>query len=420
MALIPIQTHTLANGLQVVVVNNPLTPTVSVGVLYKVGTADDQPSEVGLSHFVEHLMFKGTEKMPGDSYDKAMVRVGGMHNAMTSYDWTMYIADVAAEHLEMVVGMEADRMVNLAFRKEEVESERGVVLEERRMRTENNPFGAVQELMLRTLNAYHPYGVPPIGYPQHINAYTYESVFAHYKKWYAPNNAVLIVVGPVTLDHVVKLAEKYFGPLASRPVPERKRVENPVVEKTTQHIVSYNKRNASTRLYYFHPGTAYRLDPKLCDALAVVAQMLGNHPVSEVYQEFVEDKQLCLGIHAEFDDSSLDVTAFSLAAVLGPEHSVEAFRKAWAAYWKNLREKGAKQAEVDKAKKGLSMRMNFLSDDNGEMVLNLTGLACAQTVDDIARIPERIEAVTLEDVNRALQWLGEEATLLVDLHPDQG
>lgn len=418
MAQIPIQTHTLPNGLQIVVVNNPLAPTVSVGVLYKVGTADDQPDQVGLSHFVEHLMFKGTKAMPGDAYDKALVRVGGIHNACTSFDWTIYTADVATDYLEMIVSMEADRMENLSFQKEEVESERGVVLEERRMRTENNPFGAVQELVLHTLNSYHPYGVPPIGYPQHINAYTYESVFDHYKKWYAPNNAVLIVVGSVNLDQVVKLAEKYFGPLARRPIPERKRVDNPVIEKTTQHIVHHNKRNASVRLYYYHPGTAYRLDPKLCDALAVVAQMLGNHPTSEVYEKFVEEDQLCLGITADFDEGSLDSTPFSIGATLGESHNIEKFRKAWGEYWKNLCEKGAKQEEIDKAKKGLLMHIKFLSDDNSGMVMNLTALACGQSVEDVSQAPERIEAVTLDDVNRALKWLGQEPMLLVDLYPD--
>lgn len=417
MALIPVQTHTLPNGLQIVVVHNPLTPTVSTGMLYKVGTADDAPDQVGLSHFVEHLMFKGTKAMPGDAYDKALQRIGGIHNACTSFDWTIYTAEVGVEHLEMVISLEADRMENLSFHEKEVESERGVVLEERGMRTENNPFGVAQEIILHTLNPYHPYGVPPIGYPHHIKAYTYQSVFNHYRTWYAPNNAVLIVVGPVKLDDVVKLADKYFNSIKSRPVPERKRFDNPKPEKTTQSIVQHNKRNASIRLYDYFPGTAHRLDPKLSDALAVVAQMLGNHPTSEVYRKFIEDEELCLSIGGGYDTDSLDVTPFSMAAVLGAHQSVEKFRKSWQKYWAKLRETGAKPVEVDKAKKALRLHINFLSDDNSDMVMSFTSLACGQTVDDIARTAERIEAVTLEDVNKALKFLSD-VILRVELYPD--
>lgn len=417
MALIPIQTQTLPNGLQVVVVNNPLTPTVSVGVLYKVGTADDPRDEVGLSHFVEHLMFKGTKAMPGDAYDKALIKAGGMHNACTYFDWTMYTADVAVEHLEMVISLEADRMENLSFQAKEVESERGVVLEERGMRTDNHPFGLAYELIIHSLNQYHPYGIPPIGYPHHIKAYTYESVFKHYRTWYAPNNAVLIVVGPVQLDVVMKWAEKYFGVLKSRPVSERKRPDNPVVDGATQHIVQYNKRNANIHLIDYYRGTAFRLDPKLSDALAVVAQMLGGHPTSEVYKKFVEDETLCLSISGSYEDDTLDASPFSVSAVLGAHQSVEKFRKAWGEYWHHLREKGAKQEEVDHAKKALLMSTNFMSDDNSGMVMNMASLACGQSVDDIARMAERIEAVTLEDVNKALKFLSD-IILRVDLYPE--
>lgn len=417
MAALPIQTQTLSNGFQIVVVNNPSSQTVSVGLLYKVGTADDPREQVGLSHFLEHLMFKGTHDMPEDTYDKAIANIGGRHNAMTSFDWTMYTADVGAEHLEMIIRMEADRMQNLSFKEKEVESERGVVQEERRMRVENNPFGAAQEMILHALHPYHTYGTPPIGYPHHINAYTYESVFQHYRTWYAPNNAALVVVGPVGLDEVVKLAERYMGGIAKRDVPERKRVSNPIVEKTTQHITHYNKRNASTRLYSYHHGVTFGADQKRYYALMVLANMLGSHPVSAVYQEFVEDKNLCLSIGASFDEDYLDQGHFAIAAVLNEQQSVEKFKAAWKAYWQNLREKGPKSEEIERAKKATLMHTRFLSDNNNEMLIALTGLACGQTANDIAQTPERVEAVTEADIKEAIEYLGD-AVLTVDLYPD--
>ena len=220
-------TFMLGNGMQVVVVTNQRVPVITHMVWYKVGAADEVTGKSGIAHFLEHLMFKATDELKPGEFSRIVARNGGRDNAFTSWDYTAYFQNVAADRLELVMRMEADRMANLRLTDETVLPERDVVIEERRQRTENEPGDKLSELVQASLFVHHPYGLPIIGWEHEIRQLTRDDANEFYQTWYAPNNAVLVIAGDVTVDQVRPLAEKYFGSIAPRPVPARFRVEEP-------------------------------------------------------------------------------------------------------------------------------------------------------------------------------------------------
>src|SRR6476469_10377181 len=205
---------TLDNGLQVVVIPDHRTPVVTQMIWYKVGSADETPGKSGLAHFLEHLMFKGTAKHPAGEFSQTVLRIGGNENAFTSLDYTGYFQRVPREHLAKMMEFEADRMTGLILKDENVLPERDVVLEEFNMRVANNPDARLTEQMMAALYLNHPYGRPVIGWRQEIEKLDREDALAFYNRFYAPNNAVLVVAGDVTTDEIKTLAEATYSKVA--------------------------------------------------------------------------------------------------------------------------------------------------------------------------------------------------------------
>src|SRR5262245_29418781 len=207
---------TLDNGLQVVVIPDHRTPVVTQMIWYKVGSADETPGKSGLAHFLEHLMFKGTAKHPAGEFSKTVLQVGGNENAFTSTDYTGYYQRVPRDQLARMVEFEADRMTGLILKDENVLPERDVVLEEFNMRVANNPDARLTEQIMAALYLNHPYGRPVIGWRQEIEKLDREDALAFYKRFYAPNNAILIVAGDVETNEVRPLVEKFYGPIPAQ------------------------------------------------------------------------------------------------------------------------------------------------------------------------------------------------------------
>src|SRR6478735_7055795 len=204
---------TLGNGLQVLVIPDHRAPVIGQLGGYKVGAADEPPGSSGIAHFLEHLMFKGTDTIPTGQFSKIVARNGGEDNAFTNHDVTAYFQRVAKDRLPTVMAMEADRMANLRLSEEDVVTERNVILEERRSRVDNDPGSILQEQMMAALYTKHPYGIPIIGWAHEIAALNREDALSYYKRLYAPNNALLVVAGDVEPDEVKKLAEDTYGKL---------------------------------------------------------------------------------------------------------------------------------------------------------------------------------------------------------------
>src|SRR5262245_49715295 len=207
----------LGNGMDVMVIEDHRAPVVTHMVWYKVGAADEPQGVSGIAHFLEHLMFKSTDKIPVGEFSKIVSKLGGQDNAFTGQDVTAYHQRIAKERLPTVMEMEADRMVNLRLTEKEVLTERDVILEERRSRIENNPAAILDEQMNAALFYSHPYGVPVIGWEHEMAKLSPEDAMSFYKHFYAPNNAILVVAGDVTPDEVKRLAEATYGQIPANP-----------------------------------------------------------------------------------------------------------------------------------------------------------------------------------------------------------
>src|SRR5215218_4717049 len=208
---------TLANGLQIVVIPDHRTPVVTHMIWYKVGSADETPGKSGLAHFLEHLMFKGTVRFPPGQFSQTVIRLGGQENAFTSTDYTGYFQRVPRDKLPTLMEFEADRMTGLTLKDENVLPERDVVLEEYNMRVANSPDARLSEQIMAALYLNHPYGRPVIGWRHEIEQLNREDALEFYKRFYAPNNATLVVAGDVEPEEVRALAEKTYGLQARQP-----------------------------------------------------------------------------------------------------------------------------------------------------------------------------------------------------------
>src|SRR6266699_2372765 len=215
---------TLGNGLHVVVIPDHRTPVVTQMIWYKVGSADETPGKSGLAHFLEHLMFKGTSKHPVGEFSQTVLKVGGNENAFTSVDYTGYFQRVPREQLGKMMEFEADRMTGLILKDENVLPERDVVLEEYNMRVANNPEARLSEQMMAALYLNHPYGRPVIGWHPEIEKLGREDALAFYKRFYAPNNAILVIAGDVDVNDIRPLVERAFGEIAAQPAFAAKRL----------------------------------------------------------------------------------------------------------------------------------------------------------------------------------------------------
>src|SRR5213595_3086695 len=213
----PPASFTLGNGLQVVVIPDHRTPVVTQMIWYKVGSADETAGKSGLAHFLEHLMFKGTAKHPAGEFSDTVRRVGGNENAFTSVDYTGYFQRVPREQLAAMMEFEADRMTGLILKDENVLPERDVVLEEYNMRVANNPDARLSEQILAALYLNHPYGRPVIGWHDEIEKLDREDALAFYKRFYAPNNAILVIAGDVDAKEIRPMVEKAYGGIPAQP-----------------------------------------------------------------------------------------------------------------------------------------------------------------------------------------------------------
>ena len=249
-------TFTLSNGLHVVVIPDRRTPVVTQMIWYKVGSADETPGKSGLAHFLEHLMFKGTAAHPAGEFSQLISRIGGNENAFTSYDYTAYYQRVSRDQLATMMAFEADRMTGLILKDENVLPERDVVLEEYNMRVGNSPDARLTEQIMAALYLNHPYGRPVIGWHQEIEKLNREDALAFYKRFYAPNNATLVLAGDVSVDEVRPMVEAAYGKIPPQPAipPQRIRPQEPTpAGPRTVTLADPRVEQPSVRRYYLVP-----------------------------------------------------------------------------------------------------------------------------------------------------------------------
>ncbi len=286
-----VKEKTLSNGLKVLVLEDHSTPTATFQVWYKVGSRNEVYGKTGISHMLEHMMFKGTHRYGPGEFSNIVARNGGVENAFTSRDYTAYFENWASDRLEVSMELESDRMSNLLLDDKEFQKERQVVMEERRLRTEDDPTSLLVEELFATAYKVHPYHWPVIGWMGDIQSFTIDDLKAYYRAHYVPNNAVVVVVGDVDSQDVFREMERWFGSIPSRPVKTHHITQEPPQrgEKRVQ-VVSKEARLPFVMLA-FHVPTVGSKDEH---ALEVLASVLGDGKSSRIYRRFVRDERIAL------------------------------------------------------------------------------------------------------------------------------
>jgi zinc protease len=399
---------TLSNGMEAVVIPDHRAPVVTHMVWYRVGAADEQPGKSGIAHFLEHLMFKGTAKNPAGHFSKILASLGGQENAFTGNDYTAYFQRVTRDHLEQVMSFEADRMTGLVLNDQVVNSERDVVLEERRMRTDNSPAAQLGEAMQATLFVNHPYGRPIIGWEQEIRALNREEALSFYRRFYAPNNAVLVVAGDVTPDEVKTLAEKIYGKIArSDAIIVRARPEEPEA-KADRRVVLADERVAQPSLTRNYLVPSYHTaKPGEAEAIDVLAHVLGSGSLSRLYRKLVIEKKIAAGAGAWYGGMAYDMTRFGVSATPLPGVSLEDLEKGVDGVIGDLAANGITAQELARAKTKLVSEVVYSWDDPFSLArMYGAALTTGLTVDEIKGWPDRVRAVTVDQVRAAAEkWL---------------
>ncbi len=393
----------LDNGLQVLVIPDHRAPVVTQMVWYKVGAADEPPGSSGIAHFLEHLMFKGTDLIPTGQFSKTIAKNGGEDNAFTNHDVTAYFQRVAKDRLPKVMEMEADRMANLRLSENDVATERKVILEERRTRVDNDPGSILQEQMMAALYTNHPYGIPIIGWEHEIRALDREDAFAFYRRFYAPNNAVLVIAGDVEPDEVRALAEQTFGKIApSNLVNGRARPIEPT-HYTPVKVTLEDERAGRTTVqrYYLAPSYA-SAEPGEAEALDLLMRIAAAGSISKIYKRLVIEDRKAANAGGWYSDSGLDSGRIGFYAIAAENVSADELDREIDLVIEDLKRTGVTQEELDRARASYLAEFIYASDSQSRMARHYGWrLATGMTVTDVEQWPDRLTRVTVDDIREA-------------------
>lgn len=400
---LPLSEFTLANGLQVIVIEDHRAPVVLHAIGYRVGGADESPGKTGLAHFFEHLMFKGTTKYPQGSFDRLMDENGAERNAFTMRDVTVYHERSDVKLLELMMDLESDRMQNLVLTDPVFETERKVVQEERRQQTESSPFAVAGEKLDATLFKVHPYGRPVVGLPADVAALTRADALAFYRSHYMPGNAIVMVVGDVQPDEVRKLAERYYGPLRNPEVtPPRTRPVEP--KRASPERLELHDARINDPLFirkYIVPARG-DLKPREVAALDVLSVILGGNSESRFEKQLVVANREAAAADAQYNGQGFTYGIYQIYGVPTPGQDVLQLEKRMDSMLQDIVKNGVKAEELAWAKN--STLANYIyALDNPTGFAMMIGLAIAMGEDrkNIYSADTEISAVTLEDVRKA-------------------
>lgn len=396
---------TLSNGLDVVVIPDHRVPVATHMVWYRNGSADDPMGVSGIAHFLEHLMFKGTVNHPAGEFSNVVSALGGQENAFTSSDYTAYFQRVPKKSLSVMMEFEADRMHNLSLDESVIAAERDVVMEERRMRTDSNPSAQLSEAMTAALFTHHPYGIPIIGWMHEIEKLSLQDAIDYYKRFYTPENAILVVAGDVTEDEVRTLAEATYGKIPARGTkPARQRPQEPP-SRASRHLSLADSKVEQPMLTrnYIVPSirTAQENDSF---ALDVLSEILGGGTTSYLYKKLVLEKKVAVGAGGWYMSHALDDSVFSLYAVPAADISLEDLEKELDATLKQAPKDAFSTDALERAKTRL-VAETLYARDNQQTMAQLYGrsLTIGLSIQDIDTWPQCIESVTKVEILSAME-----------------
>jgi len=394
-----IETFTLSNGLEVIVIPNHRVPAVSHMVWYRIGASDDPPGKSGLAHFHEHLMFKGTAKYKSGEYADIIARHGGQQNAFTGHDATSYYVNISKDQLPLAMELEADRMGPLTPDDQETAKEKQVIIEERRMRIENNPSALLSEQMDAALFRHHPYHLPTIGWMHEMEGLTKDDVLKFHQTYYHPNNAILIVSGDITAEELKPLAQKYYGRLPKGTIPRRHWNEEPpqiAAREITLHHKNvkqpnWNRDYAASSLAYGQKDDAL--------PLFVLSQILGGGKTSRLYQSLVVEQKLASDIDTSYSGFNIGPAQFSISVTPEPNVSMEQVAVAVDKEIDKLQTAGLTDTELTRAKTLLKAESIFARDGLTSMARIMGWVRMAGLDSDYFTLwPDLIDRISAEQV----------------------
>ena len=392
----------LPNGLKLLLVEEPKAPVVTIQVWYKVGSRNEAMGKTGLSHMLEHMMFKGTPRIGPRQFSLIVQRDGGQDNAFTTSDYTAYYEDFAADRVLLGLELEADRMANLLLEEKEFLPERQVVIEERRLRIEDQPASVLGEAMRAAAFLAHPYRWPIIGWMSDIEGYAREDLVRHFRTYYVPNNAILIVAGDIKKDELLPKIQALFGKIPRGPDPPKVVTVEP--PQRGERRVSL-KKDAELPLVFavYHVPNLTHPDSFALDILAYV---LGGGRSARLHQRVVYEMQLASYASADYSSVHVDPYLFSLSAGPLPGKTAEEVEQALYAEIERVQHEPVSDRELQKAKNQIESEFIFAQDSVHRLASLLGAYESVASWRLLAGYLDGIRRVTVADVQRvARQYL---------------
>lgn len=418
------QEFKLSNGLKIFVREDHRSPVVVSQVWYRAGSLDEVNGKTGVAHVLEHMMFKGTKKIKAGEFSRLIAKAGGKENAFTGADYTCYFQQLEKSNLELSFRLEADRMQNLNLTKEEFDKEIKVVMEERRWRTEDKPTSQVNEQFASTVFKSHPYSRPVVGWMNDLENMTVEDAREWYQNWYAPNNAILVVVGDIQANDVLNLAKKYFEKIPARKIPERKPQVEPKQIGERRSVIKAPSELSYLLMGYQAPTLMDRLginegswEPY---ALEMLSSIIAGNDSSRLNQNIVRNQRLAVNVNAGYDSTSRGrISLFTLAGTPNDFSKISELENALLQEIEKIKKDGVTQEELDRVKSMVIASDVYQKDSMFGMAMEIGQL---ETMDYSFRLSdsyiEKVNSVTSEQIkNVATKYLTRENLSIVILDP---
>jgi zinc protease len=388
--------HRLDNGMKVILVENHKVPLISFQVWYRAGSRNDWWGKTGLAHVFEHLMFKGTPEISREEFTRRIQEIGGDYNAFTAHDFAAYFENVASERIEVPILLEADRLKNLEFTEEEFKTEKMVVMEERRLRTQDQPKALLMEQVDATAFKAQPYHWPVVGWMGDLIRMDYEDALRFYRLYYDPANAFIVAVGDFQKEAILKLISERFGTIPSRGAPEHYRyVDPPQMGPRRALVVSEAARLPFVMMGYHVPNL---LEPDGY-VLEVISAILSRGRSSRVYENLVRGK-LAISAAASYELLSIDPPLLYLYAEPLPGIDPAVVEEALEKEIERLQTEPVSERELEKAKNQLESAFIFAQDSFFHQGMILARYEIVSSWEAVRKYLPAIRAVTAEDVQR--------------------
>jgi zinc protease len=409
---------TLDNGLRIIVKEDHRAPVAVSQLWYRAGSMDEFNGSTGVAHVLEHMMFKGTEKVPEGQFSKRIAAAGGKENAFTNRDVTVYFQQLQKDRLPIALELEADRMANLQLKDESFAKEIQVVMEERRLRTEDNPQAVVYEQLMSVAYQTHPYRRPIIGWMDDLENMNAQDARDWYARWYAPNNATLVVAGDVNAQEVIALAKKEFGLLAKKALPVRKPQDEPASRGEKRITVKAPAKLPYLLMTYHAPTLRDAEKDVLPWTLQILAAVLNGHDSARLNRSLVKEQRIAVEVGAGYDGMSRGPSMFYLDGTPAEGKNVNDLEKALKAEIRRIQQEGVSEEELNRVKAQVIAGDVYQRDSVFYQAMQLGELATlGLPLDLLEKRVDKLKAVTAEQVKGAAKLLTDDILSVAVLDP---